>query len=142
MSCFQKVTPIVTPPSRIVKGFNPSAVPVISSIKPDDYVAQSYGEITITGENFFPGGITYVKFGNNILNVTYNRSSSITCYLPVHSINIPGDYTVQVINKYSKFQIPPVNLYSNKETFTINKYEPLPNYMLVYANGDNFLSYK
>jgi hypothetical protein len=124
MSCIQKVSPIVNPQSRIVKGFNPSTVPVISSINPDNYINRTYGEITITGENFFPGGITYVKFGNNILNVTYNSSSSITFYLPVQSVNnqfIPGDYTVQVINRSSKFQIPPVNLYSNKETFTINK---------------------
>lgn len=124
MACVAKTIPVVNPPSRLVKGFNPSAVPVIASLNPNNCKNNTYAEINIIGENFFPQGISYVKFGSFNLPATYNSSFGLTFYLPLQVPNgrqRAGQYTVQVVNRYSKLQVTPVNLYSNKVTFTVSE---------------------
>jgi hypothetical protein len=139
MACVEKVSPVVKKPNRVVKGFNPSAVPIIRNIEPDGYINRTYGEITIHGDNFLPDGMTYVLFGTYVLNVTYNSSFGITFYLPIQVPNDllkPGDYTVQVVNRYSKFKTPGENLYSNKQTFTIYPLDQRSELYVTLINGD------
>lgn len=128
MACVSKENPIVTPPSRLVKGFNPSAMPVINGLSTDTFPVNTYGELIITGKNFFPFGMTYIEYGNTRVDITYNSSSSVTLLLPVElpniiNYNIKYPYTVpiKVINVESKFQHPPIRLISNTVYFTLTE---------------------
>lgn len=125
MACVSKVNPIVSRSSKIIKGFNPSITPVITSLSFYSYYANTYGELTINGLRFFPNGITYVQFGNENVDVIYNSSSSIVIQLPINQTTLnnstQSSYTVsiRVVNIESKFHQPPMSFFSNSVDFEI-----------------------
>ena len=141
MACVPKISPIVTPPSRLVKGFNPSGLPKISSLSTSSYTGNTYGELVINGENFFPFGSTYVTYNDIRVDVIYNSSFSVTIILPIQipvqfsgidSLVYPFSVPIRVINIESKFQNPPIKLISNNVYLEITAptYTPPPLYEL------------
>jgi hypothetical protein len=119
------VTPKSTKNCRKYKGFYPSFTPTIISLSVTSSVYNTYSLVYISGTNFLPNGITFVKFGDvGYLPVTYYSSFNLSFIIPLNTN--PGNYEVQVINIYNgNFSLPvnqsyPGNInFSNKITYQV-----------------------
>jgi len=81
---------------RKYKKAKPNLTPNIYSVSLDIEIIGIYPSIYIYGENFLPGGVTTVYFGNTNVSITYYNSNTISFILPV--ITVPGVYNIVVKN--------------------------------------------
>jgi len=111
---------------RVNKGFLPNINPIIYSLSTYTSNINDYTVIYITGENFFPFGTSYVKFGSlENLQVTYYSSLNISFSIPLsvfqtnNKLIRAGTYDVQVVTTNNSTNLFPTILYSNKVSYTL-----------------------
>lgn len=92
---------------RTYKSFYPSFTPILGNLSVTNSPAGAYSLVYIHGSNFLPNGTTFVKFGSLYLPVTFYSSFNLSFVVPLNAL--PGNYKVQVINKYNGNFSPPVN---------------------------------
>ena len=82
--------------------------PVLISLSVNNSKMGVYSFVYISGFNFLPNGITFVKFGNlGYLPVTYYSSFQLSFIVPGNTT--VGNYKVQIVNLYNNNFSPPVN---------------------------------
>jgi len=88
----------------------PNMTPVMYSLSTTSSASGNYSCVNITGENFYPNGITYVNFGSfKNISITYESSFNISFVVPTAAS--AGSYDVIVVDSYSGSLAPRV-LYS------------------------------
>jgi hypothetical protein len=99
--------------TKIFPNFNP----VIYQLSTYTSQQNMYTVVYITGDTFFPYGVTYVNFGviTNI-PITYFSASNISFVIP--NGFAPGNYNIKVINT-TPATLNPGYLYSNVVNYTI-----------------------
>jgi hypothetical protein len=85
----------------------PSFTPILSSLSTTTSPSGGYSLVYISGSNYLPDGVTYVKFGNEYLPVIYYSSSYLSFVVPLN-LN-PGNYPVRIANIYNGNFSPVVN---------------------------------
>ena len=119
------VTPKTTRKCRQSNGFYPSFTPRLESLSVTSSAERAYSNVYITGSNFLPNGITFIKFGGwSYCPVTFYSSFNLSFVVPESAP--PGNYNVQVVSIYNGNFSPPVNQsyagnlnFSNSITYTI-----------------------
>jgi hypothetical protein len=91
----------------------PNLKPYINSLSKDSALFNSYIQIYVYGENFFPNGLTTVDFGN-IKNISINYLGSNSFYFELQNIAFPGVYNIVVNNRLS---LPMRNTTSSSNNF-------------------------
>jgi hypothetical protein len=81
---------------RFRKGI-PDIKPVIYSLSSNTSSFGTYLTVYVTGNNFFPNGVSRILFGNQEVNVNYITINEIYFEVP---ISFPGVYNVAVKNNY------------------------------------------
>jgi hypothetical protein len=111
---------------RLNKGFLPNINPIIHTLSSYTSNVNEYKTIYITGENFFPFGTSYVKFGSlENLEVTYYSSFNVSFSIPSsilltdNNLIKAGTYDVQVVTTNNSTNLFPTILYSNKISYTL-----------------------
>lgn len=93
---------------RKFSGFYPSFTPILNALSVTSSPSGTYTLVYISGSNFLPNGVTFVRFGNiGFLPVTYYSSFDLSFVVPLNAV--PGNYTVQVVNSYNGNFSPQVN---------------------------------
>uniref|UniRef100_A0A6C0IFC4 Glycine-rich domain-containing protein n=1 Tax=viral metagenome TaxID=1070528 RepID=A0A6C0IFC4_9ZZZZ len=93
---------------RRYKGFLPSFNPIIYNLSTNNTIPNKYTVVYVSGENFFPNGITYVNFGGfHKIPVVFYSSFLISFLIPLQAIG--GNYSVVAVNIYNDNFSPPVN---------------------------------
>jgi hypothetical protein len=82
---------------RRYKRINPNLSPHINSLSKYSAPFNSYIQIYVYGENFFPNGLTKVDFGN-IKNISINYLGSNSFYFELQNLAFPGVYDIVVKN--------------------------------------------
>ncbi len=85
----------------------PSFTPILSSLSTTTSPSGGYSLVYISGSNYLPDGVTYVKFGNEYLSVIYYSSSYLSFVVPLNLT--PGNYPVRIANIYNGNFSPVVN---------------------------------
>ena len=111
---------------RLNKGFLPNINPIIYTLSSYTSNVNDYKTIYISGENFFPFGTSYVKFGSlENLEVTYYSSFNVSFSIPSSILQTnnnlikAGTYDVQVVTTNNSTNLFPTILYSNKVSYTL-----------------------
>ena len=81
---------------RFRKGI-PDIKPVIYSLSTNTNSFGTYQKVYVTGNNFFPNGVSRIVFGNQDVDVNYITINEI--YFEVPTL-FPGVYNVAVKNNY------------------------------------------
>ena len=123
-----KTIPIIPTSSRSCRKFNgfyPSFTPLLTGLSVNSSPSGKYSLVYITGTNFLPNGVTFIKFGNmGYIPVTYYSSFNLSFVVPLNAA--PGNYAVQVVNLYNSNFSPSVN-----ESYTGNlNYSTSTNYTI------------
>jgi len=121
---------------RRYKGFLPSFNPIIYSLSTNDTIPNKYRLLYVTGENFFPNGITYVNFGGfQKLPITFYSSFLISFLIPLDAIG--GNYSVVAVNIYNgnfsppvKYSYPGILNYSNSINYFLLHYKITGSYSI------------
>lgn len=93
---------------RKYKGFLPSFTPIIYNLSADNTIPNKYNVVYVTGENFFPNGITYINFGGfQKIPVIFYSASTISFVIPLDAYG--GNYSVVAVNIYNDNFATPVN---------------------------------
>jgi hypothetical protein len=82
---------------RKYKRINPNLSPYINSLSKYSAQFNSYIQIYVYGENFFPRGLTTVDFGN-IQNIPIKYLGSKSFYFELQIVAFPGVYDIVVKN--------------------------------------------
>jgi hypothetical protein len=116
----------VTTRCRKYQGFYPNFAPSINTLSVTTSSSGVYKVVYITGSNFLPpiSGITYVKFGDYKLSITFYSSFNISFVVPLDAA--AGIYNVNVVNVYNNnfsTSVPQISTgnpnFSNTFTYTI-----------------------
>lgn len=91
----------------------PTLKPYINSLSKNSAPFNSYIQIYVYGENFFPNGLTSVDFGN-IKNISINYLGSNSFYFELQNIAFPGVYNIVVNNSLN---LPTRNTIANTNNF-------------------------
>lgn len=86
----------------IYKPILPNLKPYIYNLSKYSASFNSYIQIYVNGENFFPNGVTKVEFGN-IKNIPISYISSQSFYFEVPYVAFPGIYNIIVKNNVNLF---------------------------------------
>jgi len=111
----QFYTSNVTPPlisknnknCRKYKGFYPSFNPILYNLSITTSIVGVYTVVYVTGSNFLPNGVTFIRFGSVYIPVTYYSSFNLSFVVPLTIV--PGNYNVSVVNLYNGNFSSPVN---------------------------------
>jgi len=118
------VNPVAIRRLRVVKGFDPNPTPIIYNLSTYSSQVGKFTQVFITGENFFPFGITTATFGP-IQNIKLNYASSmnVSFFLPIsNGIALPvGRYDLYLVTINNRTPIFPTSLVSNKVKYTLKR---------------------
>jgi hypothetical protein len=126
---------------RRYNGFLPSFTPIINSLSTNDTIPNKYTVVYVTGENFFPNGVTYINFGGyQKIPIVFYSSSYISFAIPLDAIG--GNYSVVAVNIYNDNFAPPVKYsypghlkYSNSLNYFLLHYTITGSYTIT-SNSD------
>jgi hypothetical protein len=85
---------------RKSKKIIPNLKPYINELSQYSSLFNTYVQIYVHGENFFPNGQTTVNFGN-IQKIPINFINSNTFYFELQNLTFPGVYNIVVNNNIS-----------------------------------------
>jgi hypothetical protein len=100
----------------------PNLTPIISSLSNYSAKFNSYIQIYVYGEKFFPNGATTVTFGN-IENITVNYLNHNSFYFEVPFTSLPGVYNITVKNNLNFVGRNVTSNTNNGLSFTSNSVE-------------------
>jgi hypothetical protein len=132
---------ITNPITSALQNYNTTVI--IYSLSTNDTIPNKYTVVYVTGENFFPNGITYINFGGfQKIPVIFYSSFSISFVIPLDAFG--GNYSVVAVNIYNDNFAPPVNYsypghlnYSNSLNYFLLHYTITGSYAISSNSGYN-----